>query len=96
MDAATVVIPPDLAARLEAAAGAIPGEKDRLVREALETFLDERTAPTVRRKTPPPLNLEPFPDGQTLGDVMKDVCGKYEGPGDLSYNPKYMEGFGEE
>jgi len=25
----------------------------------------------------------------------KDLCGVFEGPGDLSTNPKYMEGFGE-
>jgi len=27
-------------------------------------------------------------------DLTKDVCGIYDGPRDLSTNPKYMEGFG--
>ena len=27
-------------------------------------------------------------------DLMQDVCGSFEGPPDLSTNPKYMEGFG--
>ena len=42
------------------------------------------------------LDLQPFPDGLTFGDLTKDVCGMFEGPGDLSTNPKYMEGFGED
>lgn len=95
MSTLTVEIPPDLAVRLEAAAGSVPEEKARIVRVALEKLLDERHVPGEVRKVRP-LDLQPFPDGQTLLDVMKDVCGKYEGPGDLSYNPKYMEGFGED
>jgi len=38
----------------------------------------------------------PFPDGKSAYDIMKDLCGVFDGPGDLSTNPKYMEGFGEE
>ena len=31
----------------------------------------------------------------TAYDLVKDLIGKYkDGPGDLSTNPKYMEGFG--
>jgi hypothetical protein len=28
-------------------------------------------------------------------DLMKHLCGSFRGPGDLSTNPKHMEGFGE-
>lgn len=31
----------------------------------------------------------------SIYDMTKDLCGVFEGPGDLSTNPKYMEGFGE-
>jgi Arc/MetJ-type ribon-helix-helix transcriptional regulator len=27
-------------------------------------------------------------------DLLQDVCGSFDGPPDLSTNPKYMEGFG--
>jgi predicted transcriptional regulator len=93
MSAHTIEIPPDLVARLEAVAGPVPGEMERLVREALERYLSDRREAISRRAA---RAGEPFPDGQTLLDVMGDLCGKYEGPGDLSTNPKYMEGFGED
>ena len=93
MSILTVELPSALAARLEAAARAVPEEKARLVRVALEKLLEERERGGNHGQ---PLDLYPFPDGQTFGDVTKDVCGKYEGPGDLSTNPKYMEGFGED
>ena len=92
MDTQTIEIPGDLAARLDAAAGSVPGEKERMIREALEQHLESRRADIAARVAA----IEPFPDGQTLLDMMGDLCGKYEGPGDLSTNPKYMEGFGEE
>ena len=31
----------------------------------------------------------------SLYDRIRDIAGSLEGPGDLSTNPKYMEGFGE-
>ena len=30
----------------------------------------------------------------TVGELAGDLIGSLEGPGDLSYNPKYLEGFG--
>jgi hypothetical protein len=33
--------------------------------------------------------------GVTCHDLAQDLCGSFSGPGDLSTNPKYMEGFGE-
>lgn len=92
MTTLTVELPPDLLRRLDSVAGSIPGEKDRLVQEALE---ERRVSGTVR-KADRGLNLQPFPDGKTFGDLTKDVCGMFEGPGDLSTNPKYLEGLGEE
>ena len=92
MSTQTIEIPGDLAARLDAVAGPVPGEKERLVREALEKLLEGRRAKMAARVAA----IEPFPDGKSAYDMMKDVCGIIEGPGDLSTNPKYMEGFGEE
>lgn len=95
MDIVSIELSPDLNEQLEAVAGECAEDKVRVVKEALQKLLDERLAVREARKERV-LNLKPFPDGQTLGDLMKDVCGKYEGPGDLSTNPKYMEGFGED
>ena len=30
----------------------------------------------------------------TCHDLMQDLCGTFDGPPDLSTNPKYMDGFG--
>lgn len=32
---------------------------------------------------------------RTIGELAGDLVGCFEGPGDLSTNKKYMEGFGE-
>ena len=32
---------------------------------------------------------------RTMGDALRECGGFFEGPEDLSTNPKYMEGFGE-
>jgi hypothetical protein len=46
--------------------------------------------------------LEQFLNGEVAGqrplsalELAGDLVGCFEGPGDLSTNPKYMEGFGE-
>ena len=95
MSTLIVELSTDLAARLDAAAGSVPGEKDRLVMVALEKLLEDRHAP-VPKGDVRAVDLQPFPDGQTMYDLTKDVCGMFEGPGDLSTNPRYMEGFGED
>ena len=44
------------------------------------------------------VDVQPFPNGETLLDRLKaaGVVGrKKDGPADLSTNPKYMEGFGQ-
>lgn len=92
MSTQTIEIPPDLAARLEEVAGPVPGEKERLVREALENLLEGRRAKIAARVA----GIQPFPDGESAYDRMKHLCGIIEGPGDLSTNPKYLEGLGEE
>lgn len=42
-------------------------------------------------------NLSPVPDGSSTSflEAASEFAGCLEGPGDLSTNPKYMEGFGE-
>jgi hypothetical protein len=54
--------------------------KSAVVRAALEQYLSGAQA------TPRPLSAL---------DLAGDLVGCAEGPGDLSTNPKYMEGFGE-
>lgn len=53
-------------------------------------FLGELEAEIGR--TDPQENL---PEAQTPYDRIRHLSGILEGPGDLSTNPKYMEGFGE-
>jgi hypothetical protein len=33
-------------------------------------------------------------DDPTCHDLMRDVCGTFEGPRDLASNPKHLKGFG--
>ncbi|NBO30927.1 MAG: hypothetical protein LVT47_10640 [Cyanobacteria bacterium LVE1205-1] len=40
--------------------------------------------------------VEGWQPGMSALDVSRDIVGCVEGPGDLSTNPKYMEGFGTE
>lgn len=34
-------------------------------------------------------------NGPSCHDLMKDFCGSFSGPPDLSTNPKYMDGYGQ-
>ncbi len=34
-------------------------------------------------------------NGPSCHDLARDLCGSFQGPSDLSTNPKYMQGFGE-
>jgi hypothetical protein len=38
--------------------------------------------------------VEGWQPGMSALDISRDLVGCVEGPGDLSTNPKYMEGFG--
>lgn len=60
--------------------------KEDIVRAALERYLGANPTP----------DSGPVPPGGSVLDLVRDLVGKHEGPGDLSYNPKYLEGFGEE
>jgi len=64
--------------RLAAAARKRGKSRSQLVRMALEAFLDM---------------LEVAQPG-SCHDVAADLAGCVEGPGDLSANKKYMQGFG--
>jgi hypothetical protein len=70
----------DLHRKLERAARQRGQSKSAVMRAALEQFLNG-TRPPERR----PSALE----------LAGDLVGCAEGPGDLSTNPKYMEGYGE-
>jgi metal-responsive CopG/Arc/MetJ family transcriptional regulator len=70
----------DLLHKLERTARERGQSKSAVVRAALEQFLNGE-----RAKGRPLSALE----------LAGDLVGCVEGPGDLSTNPKYMEGFGE-
>ena len=72
-------LPEAVAERLEAEARAHQKSKSSLVREFIERGLSG--AKGKRRPS--------------FHELAKDKCGIYDGPRDLSTNPKYMEGFGE-
>jgi hypothetical protein len=67
-----------LLARLNSAAKQKKRSKSDLIRQYLEKALDNRE---VRTK------------GSCL-DLAADLCGVFEGPGDLSFNTKHLAGFG--
>ena len=72
-------LPENLDAKLNRAAQQRDQTKSAVVREALEQFLNGRR---TRKKSVSALEL------------AGDLVGCCQGPGDLSTNPKYMEGFG--
>jgi hypothetical protein len=82
MSTLTIELPDDLAARLEAASAQTHVPPAQLVRAALEKAL------------PAPVADWPA-DGPSAYDLMKDGFGCVStGIGDLSTNPKHMEGYG--
>ena len=76
----SVKLPPRLSAQLTRAARQRGQSKSAVVRAALEQFLNGEGA-----------GQRPL----SALDLAGDLVGCAEGPGDLSTNPKYMEGFGE-
>lgn len=78
MDTISLKLPRELAIRLESVAKQRRMTKSALVRDALAAYLANGN--------------EPLPG--SFGDLAREFIGCVEGPGDLSYNPKYMEGFG--
>lgn len=82
MSTLTIEIPDELAARLVAASARASLPPSAFVQKALETAL-------------PPLSAPPAGDEPSLYESMKDGFGCVSsGVGDLSTNPKHMEGYG--
>jgi predicted transcriptional regulator len=75
-------LPAGLSRRLDLAAKRQQASKSSLVRAALEQYLNGNG--TADAKAP-----------MSALELAGDLVGCCEGPGDLSTNPKYMEGFGE-
>ena len=78
MKAISLKLPDTLHARLERLAKTRKQTKSDLVREALEQMLNG---------TPPAKPVSAL-------ELTSDLAGCLEGPGDLSTNAKYMEGYG--
>ncbi len=79
MKTVSLKLPESLDAKLSAAARQRQQTKSALVREILEEFLD---------------NGQRAPSGSCL-ELVADLVGCVEGPGDLSYNKRHLRGFGE-
>lgn len=70
-----------LNAQLDRAARQGKQSKSEIVRAALVQFLNGAHLPQSKR-------------GLSALDLAGDLAGSVDGPGDLSTNPAYMEGFG--
>jgi hypothetical protein len=81
MKTLSLKLPARLDAKLTAAAKRQRTTKSAVVREALDKFLNGRKTPAKSRRS--------------ALELAGDLIGSLEGPGDLSYNPDYMRGFGE-
>jgi hypothetical protein len=78
MKTLTLKLPQELETKLAAAARRQRRTKSDVARQALEAYLN---------------------GGKEAGqgaflELAADLVGSLEGPGDLSHNPKYMDGFG--
>ncbi len=78
MTTITAKIPPALAAKLKAAARSKRISKSEFIRQSLERSL--KSNGKGRRPT--------------FGELAGDLAGSFNGPTDLSTNPKWMEGYG--
>ena len=76
-----IKLPDGLDRQLTAIAKQQRTTRSRVLRQALEAFINEN------RKTPPRTR-------QTIGMLAADLIGSVEGPGDLTTNPKYMADYG--
>jgi hypothetical protein len=79
MKSVSFKLPDSLHRRLTKAAKERRVHQSEILRTALETYLGQ---PNGRERL-------------TMRDLIGDLIGKFEGPSDLSTNPKYMEGFGQ-
>ena len=71
-------LPDDLAQELSAQARSRGTTKSEVLREALVDFLAKA----------------PRPEKGSFLDLAGDLVGRLEGPGDLSYNKKYLDKYG--
>ena len=78
MPALSLKLPRSLLAKLDAVARRRKTTKSAVLREALESYFKNGSG---KPKV-------------SAYDLAKDLCGRYEGPRDLSTNPKHMEGYG--
>ena len=78
MTTISVKRPVALARRLETTAAHRRVKKSRIVRDALNAALDGTRGPRAR----------------SFSAVAGDLIGCISGPGDLSYHPRHMRGFG--
>lgn len=80
MDTVTVKMPQSLAFRLGILATRRHLSRSAVVRSAVERYLDT--------------NVSPASDRLSTYDLVKEVAGSLEAPGDLSTNPKHLKGYG--
>lgn len=78
MTTVTIKFPDALARKLAQKARKLGRSKSAYVRDVVAEKLSEATS---RKRV-------------TMHDLMREVCGSIEGPGDLASNKKYMEGYG--
>lgn len=78
MKSLSLKLPDDLAQKLSARARSRGTTKSEVLREALVDFLARA----------------PQPDKGSFLDLAGDLVGRLEGPGDLSYNKKYLDNYG--
>jgi len=83
MSTLSLKVPKKLEARLAAVARRIGKTKSALVREALDRFLSDGENKKQNKGRV-----------RSCLDLMSDLVGCVSGPGDLSYNKRYMRGFG--
>jgi Arc/MetJ-type ribon-helix-helix transcriptional regulator len=78
MKTLSLKLPDDMAQELSAQARSRGTTKSEVLREALVDFLAKA----------------PQPDKGSFLDLAGDLVGRLEGPGDLSYNKKYLDNYG--
>ena len=79
MDTVSLKLPVELNQALERQARQHGLRKSQLMRQILETYVEE--------------NMERTP--KSLLDSISDLAGVLDGPADLSHNPRYLNGYGE-
>ena len=79
MKTLTVKVPEELDLKLAAVAAKLGESKSTLIRAAIESIVNSNEA------------IKP----NSCLDMAKDLIGSVEGPSDLSFNKKYLKGYGQ-